>query len=116
MSRLTCNAILRLVNADFTSSATFDPHEFIRNLKYLFYSTSVILVLPKIFACPSGKLSTEFTSPIAKSTSTGLSDTTFFARRGFMLLGFKDLMDVTEKVTYIKSSTQIKTLGLWILN
>ena len=30
--------------------------------------------------CPSGKLITEFTSPIAKSTSPGLSDTTFFAR------------------------------------
>ena len=30
--------------------------------------------------CPSGKLITEFTSPIAKPTSTGLSDTTFFAR------------------------------------
>ena len=27
-----------------------------------------------------GKLKTEFTSPIAKSTSPGLSDTTFFAR------------------------------------
>ena len=44
------------------------------------YSTSVILLLRKIFTCPSGKLSTEFTSPIAKSTSPGLSDTTFFAR------------------------------------
>ena len=30
--------------------------------------------------CPSGKLIIEFTSPIAKSTSPGLSDTTFFAR------------------------------------
>ena len=30
--------------------------------------------------CPSGKLKTEFTSRIAKSTSPGLSDTTFFAR------------------------------------
>ena len=30
--------------------------------------------------CPSGKLKTEFTSPIAKSTSPGLSDTTSFAR------------------------------------
>ena len=53
-----------------------------RNLhvKHLSYSTFVILILRKIFACPSGKLSTEFTSPIAKSTSPGLSDTTFFAR------------------------------------
>ena len=35
----------------------------------------------KKFTCPSGKLITEFTSSIAKSTSPGLSDTTFFARR-----------------------------------
>ena len=59
--------------------ATFSPQDFIRNLKHLSYSTFVILILRKIFACPLGKLSTEFTSPIAKSTSPGLSDTTFFA-------------------------------------
>ena len=35
----------------------------------------------KKFTCPSGKLITEFTNSIAKSTSPGLSDTTFFARR-----------------------------------
>ena len=34
----------------------------------------------KNFTCPLGKLITEFTSPIAKPTSPGLSDTTFFAR------------------------------------
>ena len=34
----------------------------------------------KYFTCPSGKLRREFTSPIAKSTSPGLSETTFFAR------------------------------------
>ena len=34
----------------------------------------------KNFTCPWGKLITEFTSPIAKSTSPGLSDVTFFAR------------------------------------
>ena len=33
----------------------------------------------KCSTCPSGKLRTEFTSPIAKSTSSRLSDTTFFA-------------------------------------
>ena len=33
----------------------------------------------KNITCPSGKLKTEFTSPIAKSTSPGLLDTTFFA-------------------------------------
>ena len=34
----------------------------------------------KDLTCPSGKLKTEFTGPIAKSTSPGLSDSTFFAR------------------------------------
>ena len=43
---------------------------------------SCILNSSKNFTCPSGKLITEFTSPIAKSTSPGLSDTTFFARWG----------------------------------
>ena len=34
----------------------------------------------KDITCPLGKLKTEFTHPIAKSPSPGLSDTTFFAR------------------------------------
>ena len=34
----------------------------------------------KNITCPSGKLKTEFTNPIAKFTSPGLSDTTVFAR------------------------------------
>ena len=34
----------------------------------------------KKFTCLSGKLTTEFTSPIAKSTSPGLSASTFFVR------------------------------------
>ena len=38
------------------------------------------LNFPKNFTCPSGKLRTGFTIPIAKSTNPGLSDTTFFAR------------------------------------
>ena len=59
--------------------ATFGPHALIRNLKHLSTST-VILILRKLFACPSGKLTTESTSLIAKSISPGLSDTTFFAR------------------------------------
>ena len=46
------------------------------------------LQLPQLFCysnsskditCPSGKIKTEFTSPIAKSTNPRLSDTTFFA-------------------------------------
>ena len=39
-------------------------------------------------SCPSGKLKTEFTYPIAKSTSPELSDTTFFARWVGYLYGF----------------------------
>ena len=83
--RLTCNAIPLLVYSDFTSSewlhrSDLRPQEFIRNLKYLSYSTFVLLILRKIFACPLGKLSTEFTSLITKSTSPGLSGTTLFAR------------------------------------
>jgi len=41
---------------------------------------SVIWISPKNSTCPSGKLRTKNTSPIAKSTSPGLSDMTFFAR------------------------------------
>ena len=43
----------------------------------------------KKFNCLSGKLITEFTSPIAKSTSPGLSDTTFFAHWVILLEMFK---------------------------
>ena len=43
------------------------------------YSASVIWIFPKYSTCPSGKLRTKITSPIAKSTSPRLSDTTFFA-------------------------------------
>ena len=38
----------------------------------------------KNITCLSGKLKTKFTSPIAKSTSPGLSDTTFFARSNWV--------------------------------
>ena len=80
MSRLTCNAILRLVYADFTSSERLSVRRNLLGIQNIWsYSTSVILLLRKIFTCPSGELSTDFTSPIAKSTSPGLSDTTFFA-------------------------------------
>ena len=54
MSRLTCNAILRLVNADFTSSATFGPHEFIRNLKYFFLQYFCNFSTPKNIRLPYG--------------------------------------------------------------
>ena len=55
----------------------------------IYYSPDVIAELisqffcysnsSKNITCLSGKLKTEFTSPIAKSTSPWLSDTTFFA-------------------------------------
>ena len=44
------------------------------------YNPSVIWISQKNSTCPSGKLRTKITSPIAKSTSSGLLDTTFFAR------------------------------------
>ena len=43
--------------------------------QFFYYTNS-----SKNITCPSGKLKTEFISPIAKLTSSGLSDTTFFAR------------------------------------
>ena len=50
------------------------------NIYWLISQFFCILNSSKNFTCLSGKLITEFTSPIAKSTSPGLSDTTFFAR------------------------------------
>ena len=45
------------------------------------YNYPVIWISPqKNSTCRSAKLRTKITSPIAKSTSPGLSDTTFFAR------------------------------------
>ena len=38
----------------------------------------------KNFTCPSAESITEFTTPIAKSTGPGLSDTTFFAHWCFV--------------------------------
>ena len=43
-------------------------------------SSFVIIYSLKNFNCQAGKLRTEFTSPKVKSTSLGLSDTTFLAR------------------------------------
>ena len=53
-------------------------------LKLAFASPNIISTSPQNFGwaefIPLGKLRTQFTGPIAKSTSPGLSDTTFFAR------------------------------------
>ena len=40
---------------------------------------NIIWIPQKNYSCPSGKLRTEFTGPIAKSTTPMLSDTTFSA-------------------------------------
>ena len=47
---------------------------------------SLIWISPKNFTCPSGKLRTNISSPIAKSTSPRRSDSTFFARWNILIL------------------------------
>ena len=50
------------------------------------YNPSVIWISQKNFTCPSGKLRTYISSPIAKPTSPKRSDTTFFARWNILIL------------------------------
>ena len=45
-----------------------------------FWEAKHTIMLETRSCCPSGKLSSKFTSSIAKFASPGLSDTTFFAR------------------------------------
>ena len=52
------------------------PKKFLMSIGY---SSSVIQIPSKNFVCSSCKLRIEITSPVAKSTSPRLSDTTFFA-------------------------------------
>ena len=55
MSRLTCNPIPTTSSCLFRFHfvrVTFSLHEFIRNLKHLSYSTSVILILRKNLHLP----------------------------------------------------------------
>ena len=60
----------------------------------------------KSSTCPSGKLKTEFTSSIAKSTSPRLSDTTFFACWWSVVF----LKKHTYKQFWACSTVQIKPL------
>ena len=53
--------------------------QFLHVLAQKSFHLARILNSPQKVTCPSGKLRTEFTSSIAKSTSPGLLDTTFFA-------------------------------------
>ena len=57
----------------------------------------------KNFTSPSGKLGTEFTSPIAKSTSPGLSDTTFFVRC-FVLYNAEKIVLTTAFAPVLKNT------------
>ena len=70
----TCH--LDKLNLAFTSPDVIStsPKSFLISRINFCYSNS-----SKKITCPSGKLKTEFTCPIAESTSPGLSDTTFFA-------------------------------------
>ena len=63
----------------------------------------------KNITCPSGKLKTYFTSPIAKSTSPGLLDTTFFAH--WRLFLYKKITVANVNV-FMKGVTQNHSLGL----
>ena len=73
--------------------------------QFLCYSNS-----SKNITCQSGKLKTEFTSPIAKSTSPGLSDTTLFARwvSAFIL--------VKSEPSLVKSIKTFQIFGTILLN
>ena len=71
-SRSNFRAITRL-----EMLATQARKNFFMSIGYLNFS--VIWIPPKNFICPSGKLRIGITSPVAKSTSPRLSDTTFFA-------------------------------------
>ena len=97
-------------------AATFGSQEFIRNLKHLSHSTFVILILWKMLLCLSGKLSTEFTSPITKSTSPGLSDTTFFAHCKDQTSGWAT--KTTDKITgsYTTDKYWENKLPPWIIS
>ena len=57
--------------------------------------------------CPLGKLRTKVTSPVTKSTSPGLSDTTFFARCASIQ---NSTSIFTEKVLKNDAKNNLKTL------
>ena len=78
-SRSNFRAITRL-----ETLATQARKKFLMSIGYLNFS--VIWIPKKNFICPSGKLRIGITSPVAKSTSPGLSDTTFFACWSFKMI------------------------------
>ena len=57
----------------------------------IYFSSSVIQIPQKNITCPSGKLRTEFTSPIEKSTSPVLLDNTFFANCLVSIISVSDI-------------------------
>ena len=66
----------------------------------------------KNITCPSGKLKTELSSPIAKSTGPGLSDTTFFARSTFFAHWLQEVvtyMTIVPKGVFSKKGPEPST-------
>ena len=75
------------------------------------------------FTCPSGKLITEWTSPIAKSTSPGLSDTTFWVdgsledhpsypgRANFAYIALKHLANLLDEKQKVGSARRVTRLA-----
>ena len=54
-SEMWCDTSLCLCRFHFVG-ATFEPHEFIKGLKHLSYSTPVIVILRKTFTCPKHRI------------------------------------------------------------
>ena len=73
--------------------------------QFFYYSNS-----SKNITCMLGKLKTEFTSLIAKSTNPGLLDTTFFAR--YWLLKWRNCQK-TGKIQMLGDKTIIEKWQFW---
>ena len=70
--------------------------------------------LTKNITYPLGKLKTEFISPIAKSTSYGLSDTTFFAHWGLNQIQVEIFSTVTIKRSTSGNYSHMHVEGPWL--
>ena len=82
------------------------------------YNPSVIWISPKSSTCLSGKLHcfvrTKITSPIAKSTSPGLLDTTFFARwTGYSFISYFDWRQLLQTYKKLLSKNKSRELASW---
>ena len=71
-------------------------------------SSAIRIPQTEDMTCQSGKLKTEFTSPIAKSTSPGLSDTTFFACRIYRDKGERILIRSESHILNVERIFQLE--------